>query len=256
MPKLEIEQFPCLSDNYAVLLHDSETNLTACVDAPDAGEILKHLRDKGWQLDDLLITHHHADHTQGVLQIKQATACTVIGPQAEADRIPGIDRGVSEGDTIPFGDFEISVIETPGHTLGHVAYWIPSANVVFVGDTLFSMGSGRVFEGNAEMMWGSLKKLMALPRETEIYCGHEYTAANARFALTLEPDNSALHARAADVERLRAAGKPTLPSRLDIELETNPFLRVASDAIRQKVGLPFAPDWRVFAAVRELKNKA
>jgi hydroxyacylglutathione hydrolase len=256
MPQLEIEQIPCLSDNYAVLLHDSGANRTACIDAPDAEAILQRLHAKGWRLDDLLITHHHGDHTGGVLALKKETGCTVIGPKAEADRIPGIDRGVSEGDKIPFGSFEIDVIATPGHTLGHVAYWISQAGVVFVGDTLFSMGSGRVFEGNAEMMWKSLKKLMGLPRDTEIYCGHEYTAANARFALGLEPENAALRARAEEVDRLRAAGKPTLPTRLDKELETNPFLRVADTAIRQKVGLPLAPDWKVFAEIRERKNKA
>ena len=196
MPKLEIEQFPCLSDNFGVLLHDAEAGVTASIDAPDAEEILKRLAAKGWRLTHLLITHHHKDHTGGNLRLKEATGCTVIGPLAEADRVPGIDRGVREGDTIAFGGFEVRVLETPGHTLGHVSYWIPAAKVAFVGDTLFAMGAGRVFEGNAEMMWNSLKKLMGLPRDTEIYCGHEYTAANARFALTVDPDNAALRQRA------------------------------------------------------------
>jgi hydroxyacylglutathione hydrolase len=256
MPKLEIEQFPCLSDNYAVLLHDAEAGVTASIDAPDADQILKHLDAKGWRLTHLLITHHHKDHTGGNLRLKEATGCTVIGPLTEADRVPGIDRGVREGDTIAFGGFEVRVLETPGHTLGHVSYWIPSAKVAFVGDTLFAMGAGRVFEGNAEMMWNSLKKIMGLPRDTEIYCGHEYTAANARFALTVDPDNAALRKRAQEVERQRANGEPTLPTRLDKELETNPFLRTGNAAIRQKIGLPFAPDWKVFAEIRERKNKA
>jgi hydroxyacylglutathione hydrolase len=256
MPKLEIEQFACLSDNYAVLIHDAEAGVTASIDAPDADAILKRLSAKGWRLTHLLITHHHADHTGGNLKLKQMTDCTVIGPRAEAERIPGIDREVGEGDTIPFGHFEIRVLDTPGHTVGHVAYWIPEARAVFVGDTLFAMGAGRIFEGNAEMMWNSLKKLSGLPPDTEIYCGHEYTAANAQFALTVDPDNLALQNRAKEVDQLRAKGKPTLPTRLDRELETNPFLRPNVTAIRARLGMPFAPDWKVFAEMRERKNKA
>ena len=215
MPKLEILQFACLTDNYGVLIHDAQAGVTASIDAPDAGEILGRLRAKGWRLTHLLITHHHGDHTGGNLQLKQATGCKIIGPAAEAERIPGIDEAVSEGDTIPFGNFPVRVIETPGHTIGHVTYWIPEAHVAFAGDTLFAMGAGRVFEGNAEIMWSSLQKLMQLPRDTEIYCGHEYTVANARFALTVDPDNLALQNRAKEVDQLRAQGKPTLPTRLD-----------------------------------------
>ena len=256
MPKLEILQFACLTDNYGVLIHDAEAGLTASIDAPDAGEILDRLRAKGWRLTHLLITHHHGDHTGGNLQLKQATGCKIIGPAAEAERIPGIDETVAEGDTIAFGNFPVRVLETPGHTIGHVGYWIPEAHVAFTGDTLFSMGAGRVFEGNAEIMWSSLQKLMQLPRDTEIYCGHEYTATNARFALTVDPDNLALQNRAKEVDQLRAQGKPTLPTRLDRELETNPFLRPQVSAIRAKLGMPFAPDWKVFAEIRERKNKA
>jgi hydroxyacylglutathione hydrolase len=163
---------------------------------------------------------------------------------------------VAEGDTIKFGNFEVKVIETPGHTLGHVAYFIPAAKVVFVGDTMFAMGAGRIFEGNAEMMWKSLQKLSRLPRDTEIYCGHEYTQSNAAFALTLEPDNPALVNRAKEVDQLRKDNKPTLPTRLDRELETNPFLRPHVTAIRAKLGMLYAPDWHVFAAIRERKNKS
>ena len=256
MPKLEILQFACLTDNYGVLIHDAEAGLTASIDAPDAGEILDRLRAKGWRLTHLLITHHHGDHTGGNLQLKQATECKIIGPAAEAERIPGIDEAVVEGDTIPFGNFPVHVLETPGHTVGHVTYWIPDAHVAFTGDTLFAMGAGRVFEGNAEIMWSSLQKIMQLPRDTEIYCGHEYTAANARFALTVDPDNVALQNRAKEVDQLRAQGRPTLPTRLDRELETNPFLRPQVSAIRAKLGMPFAPDWKVFAEIRERKNKA
>lgn len=256
MPKLEIEQFPCLSDNYGVLVHDPEAGMTAAIDAPDAKAILARLEAKGWKLTYLLVTHHHGDHTGGNLKLKEATGCTVIGPKAEAERIPGIDVEVSEGDVIKLGSFEAKVIEIPGHTIGHIAYWIPAAKVVFVGDTLFALGAGRIFEGSAEMMWRSLQKLMRLPPDTEIYCGHEYTQANARFALTLEPDNLALVNRAKEVDLLRQENKPTLPTRLDRELETNPFLRPHVTAIRAKLGMLYAPDWHVFATIRERKNKS
>lgn len=256
MPKLEIEQFPCLSDNYGVLIHDAEAGVTASIDAPDADTILARLEARGWKLTHLLITHHHGDHTGGNLALKEATGCTIVGPKGEAERIPGIDVEVAEGDVVKFGNFDINVIETPGHTLGHIAYWIPEARVAFVGDTLFAMGAGRIFEGSAEMMWTSLQKLMRLPPETEIYCGHEYTQSNARFALTLEPDNLALVNRAKEVDRLRESNRPTLPTRLDRELETNPFLRPHVTAIRAKLGMLYAPDWHVFAAIRERKNKS
>ncbi len=254
MPRLDIQQFACRSDNYGVLMHDEATGVTAAIDAPDAEPILANLKEKGWRLTHLLITHHHGDHNAGNLQLKEATGCTVIGPKAEADRIPGIDRGVGEDDAIAFGEFEIRVIETPGHTIGHVTYWIPAASIAFAGDTLFAMGCGRIFEGNAEIMWASLKKLMGLPPETEIYCGHEYTAANAKFALTIDPENAALQTRAKDVAELRAKGLATLPTRLDLELETNPFLRPHVAAIRQRLNMQHNPDWRVFAEIRERKN--
>lgn len=256
MPKLEVEQFPCLADNYGVLIHDAEAGVTASIDAPDAAATLARLQVKGWQLTHVLCTHHHNDHTGGIAQLTQETGCTVIGPKAEAERIPSIDRAVAEGDVIKFGSFDIRVIETPGHTIGHVAYWIPDAKVAFVGDTLFALGAGRIFEGNAEMMWNSLQKLMRLPPDTEIYCGHEYTQSNARFALTLEPDNLALVNRAKEVDRLREQNLPTLPTRIDRELETNPFLRPHVTAIRAKLGMLYAPDWHVFAAIRERKNKS
>ena len=256
MPKLEIEQFPCLSDNYAVLIHDAEAGVTASIDAPDANAILKRAAEKGWRITHLLATHHHGDHTGGNLKLKEATGCTVVGPKGEAERIPGIDQAVGEGDVLTFGNFEVRVLDTPGHTIGHIAYWIPEARVAFVGDTLFSLGVGRIFEGNAEMMWSSLAKIKELPPDTEIYCGHEYTVANAQFALTVDPDNMALQNRAKEADMLRDKGKPTLPTRLDRELETNPFLRPGVTAIRERLGMPFAPDWKVFAEIRERKNKA
>lgn len=255
MAKLEFHQFPCLDDNYGVLIHDPDSGATASIDAPDADAVREALAEKGWKLTHILTTHHHHDHTGGNLELKAETGCTIIGPKAEEARIPGIDRAVAESDVFPLGGAQVHVLETPGHTAGHISYWIPAHAVAFVGDTLFSLGCGRVFEGTYEMMWASLSKLRRLPAATRIYCGHEYTLSNGRFGLTIEPGNAALAARVAEVEQLRAAGKPSLPTRLDRELETNVFLRTRSPEIRQRLGLETAEDWQVFAAVRERKNK-
>jgi hydroxyacylglutathione hydrolase len=256
MRQLEIHQFPCLKDNYGVLIRDPEADLTASIDAPDAMAVRAALAEKGWRLTHILTTHHHADHTAGNLALKRETGCTITGPRGEAPRIPGLDKAVGEGDTIALGGFEVRVLDTPGHTIGHVSYWIPRAEAAFVGDTLFAMGCGRVLEGNYEMMWASLKKLAALPIDTRLYCGHEYTLANAKFGLTIEPENEALIKRAAVVEALRAEGKPTLPTSVGLELATNVFLRAHKTAIRIRLGLPAAADWKVFAEMRERKNKA
>lgn len=256
MQELEIHQFACLKDNYGVLIHDAEAGVTASIDAPDATAVRAALDAKGWRLTHILTTHHHADHTAGNLALKKETGCEIIGPRDEMARIPGLDRPVGEGDTVHFGNHEIRVLDTPGHTIGHVSYWIPDARVAFVGDTLFAMGCGRILEGNSEMMWASLKKIAALPVETEIYCGHEYTLANARFGLTIESENEALKQRAATVEALRTAGKPTLPTRVDLELATNVFLRPHKTAIRLRLGMPAAADWKVFAEMRDRKNKS
>lgn len=255
MPKLEIHQFPCLSDNYGVLVHDRAAGLTAAIDAPEAEAVRRALGEKGWKLTHILVTHHHADHTAGIEPLKTETRCTVIGPKAEANRIKGLDKTVAEGDVFAFGGTEVRVLDTPGHTAGHITYWLPSESVAFAGDTLFAIGCGRVIEGDAETMWRSLQKLAKLPAATTVYCGHEYTASNAKFALTIEPENAALQQRAAEVEKLRAAGKPTLPTRIDIELETNPFLRPHVAAIRKRLGLEKAADWQVFGEIRERKNR-
>jgi hydroxyacylglutathione hydrolase len=255
MAKLEIHQFPCLSDNFGVLIHDSTHNVTASIDAPDAGAVDDALNHKGWRLTHILTTHHHADHTGGNLALKQASGCKIVGPRGEAGKIPGIDQTVAEGDTVPFGSFTFKVLDTPGHTAGHISYWCPTAAVAFVGDTLFAIGCGRVIEGDAEMMWQSLKKLMALPTETSVYCGHEYTQANARFALTIEPENEALVRRAKEVDRLRSAGEATLPTKIGIELETNPFLRPHVAAIQNRLGMVGKPDWQIFGEIRERKNR-
>lgn len=256
MPNLEIQQFPCLSDNYGVLIHDSDAGVTAAIDVPEAEKVRAALAKAGWRLTHILTTHHHRDHTDGNLAIKAETGAIIIGPRGEAAQIPGLDRPVGEGDTFSFGNFEVRVLETPGHTLGHISYWLPQAEVAFVGDTLFAMGCGRVIEGDHQMMWRSLEKIAALPSATRLYCGHEYTLANARFALTMEPENEALQRRAKHVESLRANGAATLPTRLDVELETNPFLRPQSTAIRKRLGLESSLDWQVFREIRNRKDRA
>lgn len=252
---LELHLFPCLDDNYGVLVHDPATGTTASIDAPEADEVAAALAAKGWTLTHILVTHHHHDHVGGIAELKAATGCKVIGPKGEAQKIPGIDQPVGEGDAFKLGSVEVKVIETPGHTLGHITYFIPSESVAFAGDTLFAMGCGRIFEGTPEMMHASLQKLAALPADTRIYCGHEYTLANARFALTIEPDNTALKKRVAEVEALRNAGKPTLPTTIAAELTTNPFLRAHVSAIQERLKMTGAPTWQVFAEIRERKNR-
>jgi hydroxyacylglutathione hydrolase len=256
MAKLEIHLFPCLTDNYGVLVHDAEHGLTASIDAPEAKTVAAALAQKGWRLTHILTTHHHGDHTAGNLELKAKTGCTIIGPRGEAAKVPGIDKEVGDGDSFQFGGHQVRVLDTPGHTAGHISYWLPSACVAFVGDTLFAIGCGRVIEGTPQMMWGSLQKLMALPKETRLYCGHEYTQANARFALTIEPENEALQKRAKEVDRLRAAGEPTLPTELGLELETNPFLRPHVAAIQRRLGMAGRPDWEIFGEIRERKNRS
>jgi hydroxyacylglutathione hydrolase len=255
MSELEIHQFACLSDNFGVLVRDAKAGVTASIDAPDASAVAAALKEKGWKLTHILTTHHHGDHTAGNLALKSETGCAIIGPRAEAAKIPGLDKAVGEGDTFTFGGHEVQVLDTPGHTAGHITYVFPSARVAFVGDTLFAIGCGRVIEGNAQMMWKSLKKLMALPKDTAVYCGHEYTQANARFALTIEPENAALQKRAKEVDQMRAAGKATLPTTIGLELETNPFLRPHVPAIQQRLGMVGRPDWEIFGEIRERKNR-
>ena len=256
MSALEIHQFICIKDNYGVLLRDPATGAVASIDAPNADDVAAALSAKGWKLTHILTTHRHGDHTDGNLALKAATGCTIIGPRGEADLVPGIDKAVGQDDRFMFGGFEVRVLETPGHTKGHISFWIPSAEVVFVGDTLFALGCGRVFEGTPELMWDSLGKLAALPAATHVYCGHEYTLANARFALTMEPDNAALRERAAKIESQRANGEMTLPTTIEIERATNPFLRASSPEIRRRLGLENASDSQVFGAVREAKNRS
>lgn len=256
MSALEIHQFPCLSDNYGVLIHDPVANVTASIDAPDAAAVKAALLERNWTLTHILVTHHHADHTGGIAELKADTGCHVIGPRNEAGRIPTLDELVAEGDRVTFGNFEVLVLDTPGHTLGHISYFIPDAKVAFVGDTMFAMGCGRLFEGDAKMMWQSLSKLIALPDDTTIYCGHEYTLGNGRFASTLEPGNRELKERMVSVEAARARGEPTLPTTLALEKATSPFLRAKDPELRAVLGLQNAADWEVFAEVRKRKDNA
>lgn len=255
MSNLQIHQFPCLSDNFGVLIHDPETGLTASIDAPKADAVHQALAEKGWNLTHILTTHHHADHTDGNLALKEKTGCAIIGPKAEAARIPGLDKAVGQGDSFMFGTYMVEVLDTPGHTAGHITFYIPAAKVAFVGDTLFAVGCGRVIEGDMRMMWNSLKKLIALPPDTAIYCGHEYTQSNIKFAMSVEPGNAALQRRASEVDALRVAGKPTLPTTMALELATNPFLRVASEEIQTRLAMKGRDDWEIFGELRERKNR-
>ena len=247
--------FLCLKDNFGVLLHDPQSGATAAIDAPEAAPIEAALKATGWRLTDILVTHHHADHTAGIEELKRAHSCRVTGPRNEAARIPALDRQVREGDTVGVGTLEARVIETPGHTAGHITYWFGQDKLAFAGDTLFSIGCGRVIEGTPPMMWQSLLKLRALPDDTLIYCGHEYTDANIRFALTIEPDNKDLRARAEEAQRQVAAGQPTIPTRLDAEKRANPFLRADVPDVAAAVGMAGRPAAEVFAEIRERKNK-
>lgn len=256
MPALDVHQVKALTDNYAVIVHDAATGTTASIDAPDAAVVAKACADRGWTLTHILVTHHHWDHTAGIADLKQQFGAMAIGPAGESHKIAGLDHLVREGDTVEVGGARYSVIETPGHTLGHIAFIERANGLAFVGDTLFAMGCGRVLEGSNEMMWNSLQKLAALPGQTQIYCGHEYTLANAQFGLTIEPDNAALRQRAQDVMALRGEGKPALPTRIDWELETNVFLRPHIAAIRNRLNMRAAADWRVFGEIRERKNRA
>jgi hydroxyacylglutathione hydrolase len=255
MPQLQIHQFPTRSDNFGVLIHDPKTEATAAIDAPDAEELLAALHEKGWTLTHILTTHHHHDHTAGNTIVKRMTGCTILGPAKEAGSIPGIDVQVKEGDIVEIGGAKGYVIETPGHTKGHVSYFFPDDGIVFVGDTLFSVGCGKLLEGDAKTMWSSLKKLMALPPETKLYCGHEYTEKNCKFALTVEPENDALRARASEVAVLTETGEATLPSTIAQELATNPFLRPSSPAIQKRLGMEGRELWEIFGETRKRKDR-
>lgn len=247
--------FPCLSDNFGVLLHDPATGATASIDAPEAAAVEAALTATGWTLTHILVTHHHHDHTGGIAELKTKHKCRVIGPRNEAAKIADLDETVSEGDTIKLGSLTGRVLDTPGHTAGHISLVFDTDKLAFVGDTLFSIGCGRVIEGTMEQMWTSLLKLRALPDDTKFFCGHEYTLANIKFALTIEPDNAALKARAKEAEELRAAGKPTIPATIGAEKAENCFLRADVPAVAAHLGMSGKPAAEVFAEIRTRKNK-
>jgi hydroxyacylglutathione hydrolase len=251
----EVSLFPCLKDNYGVLLHDPATGATAAIDAPDAAPVEAALKAKGWKLTDLLVTHHHADHTDGIPALKQKYGCRVVAPQEVTSKYSFVDETVREGDKVKVGNLVGNVIDTPGHTNGHISYWFHNDALAFVGDTLFSIGCGRVIEGTMDMMWISLKKLRDLPDETEIYCGHEYTLANIKFALTIEPNNGALQARAREAEQEVARKRPTIPTMIGDEKKENPFLRADVPDVAAGIGMAGKPAAQVFAEIRERKNK-
>jgi hydroxyacylglutathione hydrolase len=253
--KLEVMQFPARSDNFGVLLHDPDSGATVAIDAPEDEAVMRALTERGWILSHVLVTHKHADHVAGVPVLKAAYSCEVIGPKESAVQVGLYDRLIEDGDSFTCAGREVRVIATPGHTLDHVSYWLPEDERVFVGDTIFSLGCGRVIEGTHAMMWDSIQRLRGLPEATELYCGHEYTLANGRFAVTVDPGNKALAARLAEVERLRQAGLPTLPTTIGLEKETNPFLRAEHPAVAAAVGLRGAPAAEVFAELRRRKDR-
>lgn len=251
---LEIVTIPCLKDNYAFLAHDKATGQTAVVDVPEAAPIIAALKQRGWTLSHVLLTHHHWDHVDGLAALLADHPATVIGAAADAHRLPPLDIAVAEGDTITIGSDTGSVIDVSGHTLGHVAFHFPDSAVVFTADSLMALGCGRLFEGTPAQMYQSLSKLAALPPETLVCSGHEYTASNAKFALTIEPGNPALISRVEKIETARAQGRPTVPSLLSTERATNPFLRSDSPEIQANLGLSGADPVTVFTEVRRRKD--
>ena len=251
---LQVYQFPCRSDNYGFLAHDPTLNVTASIDTPEEGPINTALEEKGWRLTHILNTHHHGDHTGANIALKERWGCTIVGAANDAERIPGIDVRMADGDKYQFGSLIADVFEVPGHTTGHIAYYFSSDDIAFVGDTLFALGCGRLFEGTPEMMWNSLQKLMALPDETIVYCAHEYTQSNAQFALSVEPGNAELVARSREIDALRAEGKPTVPTTIGLERATNPFLRPMSENLQETVGLSGADLVSVFTETRLRKD--
>lgn len=251
---LEIFQIPCLQDNYGFLVHDRDTGATATIDTPEVAPINQALAAKGWRLTHILNTHHHFDHAGGNEELKAQWGCQVVGAAIDAERIPGIDMALADGDTLTLGSKQARIIEVPGHTSGHIAYYFAADDVAFVGDTLFALGCGRLFEGTPEQMSESLAKIMALPDQTTVYCAHEYTEANAAFAVTMEPANPALQQRIKEIQALRAAGKPTVPTSIGLERATNPFVRSDSLELQAVLNLSGADEVTVFAETRRRKD--
>ena len=253
---LQVHQFPCLSDNYGFLIRDDATGTVACIDTPDGDSIVRQLDDLGWPLHMILNTHWHPDHVGGNAMLKKRYDCEIVGPVHEAARIPNIDRPVDEGDVVAVGECQAQVLHTPGHTLGHIVYHFAAAQKAFVGDTLFAMGCGRLFEGSPQQMWASLSRLRDWPEETVIYCAHEYTQANARFALSVDAGNADLKARADEVAALREKGAATLPTTMAKEKATNPFLRAGEASVAAALGMEGKSAAEVFSEIRMRKDNA
>ena len=249
---LEVHQFPCLSDNYGFLLHDPASSETACIDTPDADAYLREAAAKGWEITQVWNTHWHPDHAGGNAAIKAATGCTITAPAVDAPKIAGVDHTVANGDTVALGAWTAQVIDVGGHTMGHIAYHLPEAGIAFVGDSLFALGCGRMFEGTPPQFWASLSRLKALPPETTLYCAHEYTQSNARFALHADPDNVELQLYSSDIDARRARGEPTVPMQLARALATNPFLRADDAAMQARWGGESPAE--TFAALRAAKD--
>jgi hydroxyacylglutathione hydrolase len=251
-----VHQFLCLEDNYGVLVHDPKTGATASIDVPEAGPVLAALEEKGWKLTDILVTHHHKDHIGGVDEVKSRyPGVRIVAPAADRERIPGADVYLREGEEAKVGSLTARVIETPGHTSGHIVYHFADEKLLFAGDTLFALGCGRAFEAPAQTLHASIQKFADLPDDTKVYAGHEYTQSNGRFALKVDPQNKALADRMVEIDRLRAAGQPTLPTTMGVERATNPFLRADDSGVRRALAMPDAPAADVFAELRERKNK-
>lgn len=251
---LDIELFTALETNFGVLVRDMASGKVAAIDAPDAAPIIAALERRGWTLDMLLITHHHSDHTAAILPLKEKYGVTVYGPRREAHKIDGLDHLVEGGDRVELGETRFEIIDAPGHTLGHIAWHALAEKLLFAGDALFSLGVGRMFEGTPEIMWEGLERLRALDPETRLYCGHEYTVSNAAFALSVDPDNAVLKARAAEAQRQIDVGAPTIPSLLGDEIAANPFLRADDPGIARAMNLAGAPAHEVFGALRKAKD--
>jgi hydroxyacylglutathione hydrolase len=251
----EIHVFRCLEDNVGVLVHDPSSGACAAIDAPEEAAVEAALKEKGWRLTDILVTHRHADHVQGVEGLKRRTGCRVVAPQKAKEQVPAVDAYVREGDTVHVGDLRAHVWETPGHCADHIAYWFAADRDLFVGDTLFTLGCGRVMESTFAQMWQSLQRLSAVPENTRVFSGHDYVLANARFALAADPDNVALKARAQEAERAKREGRMLIPSTIREEKATNPFLRAGEPAVARSVNMEGGSPEAVFQALREWKNR-
>jgi hydroxyacylglutathione hydrolase len=251
---LDLVTIPCRADNYAFLVHDTESGDTVLFDAPETAPIKAALEERGWKLTDLFITHHHGDHVEGVDDLRAAYGCRVVGAAHDASRLPALDLAVAPGDDLSFSGHKVEVMPADGHTIGHIAFYMPDAKAAFTGDSLMALGCGRLFEGTPEQMWDTLNGLMSLPDDTQICSGHEYTAANARFALSVDPQNPDLIRRADDVTAMRERGEFTVPSLLSLEKATNPFLRAGEPGMKKAVGMEHDGDAEVFAAIRRAKD--